>query len=149
MQNLLAARIWREPRSRARSSLLSSNLYANVIIDIQTTELKDKLFSYEIPEALQGEAFIGAHVLVPFGPKLVGGMIISLSETVSDKIKTIKQIAEIVEAEPLFDKEYVEFLYWVAEYYCAGVADVISAAIPSSFAPKFKKVVTLFDPRFR
>ena len=146
-----AERTYSEPRPSTRSSLLSSSkvekLFANVIVDIQSTELKDKLFTYEIPDHLVPDAFIGAHVLVPFGHnKTVGGLILSLSDTGNDQLKNIKQIADVVEAEPLFDRDYVEFLYWVADYYCARVADVISAAIPSNFSPRLKKTVSLTEP---
>jgi primosomal protein N' (replication factor Y) len=128
------------------SSNLSNKVYASVIVDIQSTELKDKLFTYEIPEELVPEAFIGAHVLVPFGPnKLIGGLILALGETYDGQIKSIKKVAEVVEVEPLFDKDYVEFLYWVADYYCARVADVIAAAIPASFSPRFKKNLSLVN----
>ncbi len=83
---------------------MSSKVYAHVIVDIQANELKDRLFTYEIPDELASEAFIGAHVLVPFGPsQSVGGLILSLSETVDPQIKTVKKISEVVEAEPLFD----------------------------------------------
>ena len=146
-QNRLADRNFTEPGPRARSSLLSSKVYANVIVDIQANELKDRLFTYEIPEEMASEAFIGAHVLVPFGPSAaVGGLILGLSETFDGQIKTMKQIDEVVDAEPLFDKEYVEFLYWVADYYCARIADVISAAIPANFSPRLKRIVTLVNP---
>jgi primosomal protein N' len=149
-QSCLTDRISPASGPRARSSLLSNNLsnkvYANVIVDIQSTELKDKLFTYEIPEELVPEAFIGAHVLVPFGSnKLIGGLILALGETYDGQIKSIKKVAEVVEVEPLFDKDYVEFLYWIADYYCARVADVIAAAIPASFTPRFKKIVSLVD----
>jgi primosomal protein N' (replication factor Y) len=149
-QSCLTDRISPASGPRARSSLLSNNLsnkvYANVIVDIQSTELKDKLFTYEIPEELVPEAFIGAHVLVPFGSnKLIGGLILALGETYDGQIKSIKKVAEVVEVEPLFDKDYVEFLYWIADYYCARVADVIAAAIPASFSPRFKKIVSLVD----
>ncbi len=145
--NRLAVRIYSAPGTRARSSLLSSKVYAHVIVDIQANELKDRLFTYEIPDELASEAFIGAHVLVPFGPsQSVGGLILSLSETVDPQIKTVKKISEVVEAEPLFDTDYVEFLYWVADYYCAKIADVISAAIPANFSPRLKRIVTLVNP---
>jgi primosomal protein N' (replication factor Y) len=122
---------------------LSTNVYANVIVDIEAAELKDKLFTYEVQPGLESEAFIGAQVLVPFGSQQVGGVILSLSDSKDDRLKTVKQISEVIDTEPLFDREYIEFLYWIADYYCARVGDVISAAIPSSFAAKYKKTISL------
>lgn len=126
-----------------RSKGLASTVYANVIVDIQARELKDKLFTYRVPEELAAETFIGAQVLVPFGGRdLVGGYVVSLSDEAKTEV-TIKEIAEVIEPEPLFDKEYVEFLYWIADYYCANLSDVISAAVPSVLSAKFKRIVRL------
>jgi primosomal protein N' (replication factor Y) (superfamily II helicase) len=126
-----------------RSKGLASTVYANVIVDIQARELKDKLFTYKVPEELAAETFIGAQVLVPFGGRdLVGGYVVSLADEAKTEV-TIKEIAEVIEPEPLFDKEYVEFLYWIADYYCASLSDVISAAVPSVLSAKFKRIVRL------
>lgn len=126
-----------------RSKGLASTVYANVIVDIQARELKDKLFTYRVPEELAAETFIGAQVLVPFGGRdLVGGYVVSLSDEAKTEV-TLKEIAEVIEPEPLFDKEYVEFLYWIADYYCANLSDVISAAVPSVLSAKFKRIVRL------
>ncbi|HEY9678019.1 MAG TPA: primosomal protein N' [Drouetiella sp.] len=127
---------------------MAGTIYANVIVDIQARELKDKLFTYKVPEELAPETFIGAQVLVPFGGRdLVGGYVVSLSDEAKGDI-TIKNIAEVIEPEPLFDKEYVEFLYWIADYYCANLSDVISAAVPSVLSAKFKRVARLNQSMF-
>jgi len=68
--------------------------------------------------------------------------VVSLSDQAKTEV-TIKEIAEVIEPEPLFDKEYVEFLYWIADYYCANLSDVISAAVPSVLSAKFKRIVRL------
>lgn len=130
---------------------MASTVYANVIVDIQARELKDKLFTYRVPEELASETFIGAQVLVPFGARdQVGGYVVSLTDEPKTTVK-IKAIAEVVEPEPLFDTAYVDFLYWVADYYCASLSDVISAAVPSALSAKFKRMVRLnqsvFDAR--
>ncbi|HEY9773319.1 MAG TPA: primosomal protein N' [Planktothrix sp.] len=125
---------------------LSDCVYANIVVDIQARELKDKLFTYRIPEALTGETFIGAQVLVPFGSNnLIGGFVVSLTDKPSSPESAIKDIAEVIEPEPLFDREYIDLLYWVAEFYCASISDAIAAAIPSFFSPKIKRYVKLTE----
>ena len=49
----------------------------------------------------------------------------------------------MVEPQPLFDPEYIDFLYWLADYYCASISDVISAAVPSMLSTRWKRQVTL------
>ena len=66
---------------------MASTVYANVIVDIQARELKDKLFTYRVPEELASETFIGAQVLVPFGGRdLVGGYVVSLTDEAKSEI---------------------------------------------------------------
>src|SRR5579871_2413091 len=101
---------------------LTDCVYANIVVDIQARELKDKLFTYRIPAALTGETFIGAQVLVPFGSNMVGGFVVSLTDTTNSPPSSIKDIAEVIEPEPLFDREYIDLLYWVAEFYCASIS---------------------------
>ncbi len=121
-------------------------LYASIVVDIQARELKDKLFTYRVPDALTQDTFIGAQVLVPFGgSNLVGGYVVALSDRSETSASSIKEIAEILEPEPLFDREYIDFLYWIAEYYCTSIADVIAAAIPSFFSPRVKRCVRLTE----
>ena len=129
----------------SRSLVLGASVFANVVLDIQARDLRDRLFTYRIPEELANEAFIGAQVLVPFGHRdLVGGFIISISDQ-CDATISIKEIAEVVEPEPFFDKDYVDFLYWLADYYCASLSEVISAAIPAVISPRVKKIVELVN----
>lgn len=122
-----------------------TRLYGQVILDIQVQGLKDRLFTYAIPEHCADQAFVGAQVLVPFGPRqLVSGYLVSLSESSpQDFAFTIREIQEVVDPVPLFDEQYIEFLGYVAKRYCASLQDVIAAAIPSCLVGKVKRMVRL------
>lgn len=121
-------------------------IYASVILDLQARELKDRLFTYEVPAHLAASTFIGAQVLVPFGRQdMVAGYVVSLGESKDvhlDNIKT-REISDVIAQESLFDEQYIDFLYWVCDYYCATLADVIAAAVPSFFSPRIKQMVRL------
>jgi primosomal protein N' (replication factor Y) len=124
-------------------TIMTDNLYASVVVDIQARELNDRLFTYRIPPDLAAETFIGAQVLVPFGPQgMIGGYVVGVNDEGVSGI-SIKEIAEVIDSEPLFDRDYVEFLYWIAEYYCASLSDVIAAAVPSDFSGRLKRTVFL------
>lgn len=126
-----------------RNTPLVEGLYASVVLDIQARELRDRLFTYRVPDYLSPDTFIGAQVLVPFGTQQIGGYVVSLSETTPEVSFKTKDIFEVVEPEPLFDKQYIEFLHWLATYYCASLSDVIAAAIPACLSPRFKKQVRM------
>lgn len=128
-----------------RGSLLSSgaSVFAEVVVDIPARELADKLFTYRIPDYLQSETFIGAQVLVPFGHQdLVGGYVVAVRDHYSGNY-VAKEIVDVIDQDPLFDPPYIDFLYWVSEYYCTSICSVISAAVPADFGPRLKRVVEL------
>ncbi len=129
--------------SRLLPSAVNTGVFAQVLVDIQVQELGDRLFTYRVPEHMIRDTFIGAQVLVPFGKQaLVAGYVVSLTDTAPRDV-TAKDVAEVVDSDPLFDGDYVDFLYWVADYYCASLASVIAAAIPPNFAPRLKRMVEL------
>jgi primosomal protein N' (replication factor Y) len=117
--------------------------YAKVILDLKARELKDRLFSYLAPPTLAPHIFAGAQVLVPFGRTgSTAGFVVSVSQSHPPGIKP-KEILEIIDSEALFDSRYIEFLNWIAEYYCCPLADVVSAAVPSFLTPRIKRKVRL------
>ncbi len=122
---------------------LLTPLYAEIVIDLQARDLQDRLFTYRVPEFLLDEVFVGAQVLVPFGhQETVGGYVVGLRNDCQSDFK-LKDIAEVLEPDPLFDKEYIDFLGWLAFRSCARLSDVVQAAIPASLAPRIKRVVRL------
>ncbi|MCA9802550.1 MAG: primosomal protein N' [Cyanobacteria bacterium HKST-UBA02] len=127
-----------------RSLLEVEPLYAAVALDLEVKELRDRLFSYSVPAELTDEIFVGSQVLVPFGHRnLVGGYIVSLDRERPPGLKLVKPVAEVVDPDPLFDREYVDFLRWLAETTCSQLSDVVQAALPSCVLPRLKRSVRL------
>lgn len=106
--------------------------------------LKDRLFTYIVPESLVGLAFTGSQVLVPFGKQMVAGYVVAVDQEIREHLEyELKEIHEVLDPNPLFDEAYVSFLAHVAEYYCAGLQEVVAAAIPSCLVSKLKRHVKL------
>ena len=119
------------------NNLNQPNKYAQVIVDIQS--LDTKTFSYLIPEELQDIIKIGLPVLVPFGNQgVVNAFVVGFSNYLPAEIKA-KYIYEILDTEPFFDLDYLQFAEWVANYYCCNLQNVLETAIPSNFFSKSKK----------
>jgi len=130
------------PVSKWNWNLLAP-LYAEIVIDLQARDLKDRLFTYRVPEFLLDDVFVGAQVLVPFGYQdTVGGYVVALKNDCDADFK-IKDVAEVLEPDPLFDKDYIDFLSWLAFKSCARLNEVVQAAIPASLAPRIKRLVRL------
>ncbi len=136
----------------AEPGLETAPLYASVALDIQIRDLKDRLFTYKVPEHFKADAFVGAQVLVPFGAQgLVAGYVVSLTytpEIYREGNVNFKEITDILVPEPAFDANYVGLLHWIADFYLCNISDVIQAAIPSIASPKTKRVITLNESCF-
>ena len=124
---------------------LASSVFANIALDIEAPELRDRLFTYGVPDLLQDQVFVGSCVLVPFGRQgqnVVSGYVVSLEDSTEKDFK-VKDVFEVMDANPFFDADYIDFLHWLANAYCANLADVIAAALPSSISPRLKRRVRL------
>lgn len=122
---------------------LNNFKYAQVIVDIPNLDMRT--FSYLIPEEIRDDIKIGIPVLVPFGNQgAVNAYIVGFGDYLPDGIKA-KSIYEILDKEPLFDLEYLQFLEWISNYYCCDLPTVIETAIPANFYSKAKRVIRLKD----
>ena len=129
--------------SKAHAGSQLARAYAQVLLDVQVADLKDRLFTYAVPESLAAQALIGAQVLVPFGRQMVLGYLVSLSNRYDGEYR-IREIADVVD-QPLFDSQYIDFLSFVADRYCASMQDVVASAIPSCLTSRLKRYVRLVD----
>lgn len=74
---------------------------------------------------------MGARVRVPLGPREIVGCVVAHDPGAEDaSARTLKPILEIVDREPFVPPDVVGLCVWVAEYYAAGIGDVIPAAMP-------------------
>jgi Primosomal protein N' (replication factor Y) - superfamily II helicase len=73
---------------------------------------------------------IGARVKVPFGPKKVIGIVLSLKDKSEfDKLRTVE---EVIDTEVLLSKEILDFLFWSANYYHHPIGEVLTNALPKN-----------------
>ena len=94
---------------------------ASVIIDSRIRQV-DKGFSYRIPDALSASVRVGVRVRVPFGGgnRQAIGYVIKVEE--GDKNENCKEIAEVLDEAPLFDREKLLEAYWIKNRYFSTFA---------------------------
>lgn len=123
-----------------------NNKYAQVLVNI--AKIGTKTFSYLIPEDFKDIIKIGQPVLVPFGNQgVINAFVVGFSNYLPEGIKA-KSIYEILDAEPIFDIEYLHFLNWVSEYYCCDFQAVLAGAVPMKFFAQAKRVVKFLNEDF-
>ena len=87
-----------------------------------------RLFDYLIPDDVLLQ--IGTRVLVPFGTQKRVAIVADFptkSDVPEDKLKAILQPLDLT---PLFTPVYWDWLHWAANYYQAGLGDVLFQALP-------------------
>ena len=87
-----------------------------------------RLFDYLFPDDVSLQ--IGTRVLVPFGTQKRVAIVADFptkSDVPEDKLKAILQPLDLT---PLFTPIYWDWLHWAANYYQAGLGDVLFQALP-------------------
>jgi primosomal protein N' (replication factor Y) len=94
-----------------------------------------KLFTYRLPSSMQRSAQVGSRVMVQLGTKLLAGYIVALTPRLragtSLVESEIKEVQELLDADPPLTKEVLEITRWVADYYAAPWGEVMRAALPA------------------
>lgn len=104
-----------------------SRWYAEILLPLPL----DTTFTYAIPAEMERVVKIGHRVIVPFGrKKYYTGIVRSLTTHAPDGIE-IKEIAVVLDNEPIVRHPQLKLWEWVAEYYMCATGDVYKAAVPS------------------
>ncbi len=106
---------------------MSGARYARVAVPVPLGQA----FSYLVPEALASEVRPGARVLVSFGRRQVLGVVLRLESSVDFDEGKLKQVAAVVDREPVLLEELLSFLVELARYYIAPIGEVMRLALPA------------------
>ncbi len=103
--------------------------YAEVYVAIKTLGI-DHPFDYKIPPDLEEQAKVGSAVAVPFGNREETGYITRVKKISGISGKKIKPISRMLLDVPVFDRDRLKLIYWMAAYYIAPVVKIIEFFTP-------------------
>lgn len=89
-----------------------------------------KEFDYSIPPELVERVEIGTRVKVPFGPRLVLGVVTALVET--SPHTNLRPISNVVGVSAMLTPRVLDLARWMAEYYCCAVEVALKSVLPDS-----------------
>lgn len=102
--------------------------YAAIAVEAPVTQI----YTYRIPEKLQGQVQPGSRVLAPFGPRRIRGFCVEVSdECPIDPAKCRDILKAGPEGEIVFP-ELLRLTKWAADYYYTGWGMMLAAAVPSA-----------------
>ena len=113
----------------------------------------DGLFTYSVPAPLAEQVKIGIRVLVPFGRSKTYVGIVAKS-TVNCQLTTVKDILQVLDAEPILLPHQLHLWQWISDYYMSPIGEVYKAALPSGlkaedgYKPRTETYIRL-TPAFR
>ena len=90
-------------------------------------------YDYRIPDSMRGDLHPGMRIRVPLGrrKKLTTGWCTEVKHGSVGR-RSLKDVAEILDTEPLCDTNLVRLVQWMSHYYQAPVGQVFDTLIPSS-----------------
>lgn len=89
-----------------------------------------KVFDYKIPISLEKHCKAGLRVCVPFGKKLLIGIITSITTTSSIADEKLKYITDLIDLEPIVPMDLYKTLLWAANYYKSSQGALFHSALP-------------------
>ena len=115
------------------------------VINVALPVKINSLFLYSIPDNMGLEEILGKRILVNFHGRFLRGYAVSEGQY-TDKF-TIKPIIRVLDKRIVFRKETVDFAKWIADYYFAGIGEVLSIMIPKGLRPALNEEDTNFSPK--
>ncbi len=107
-------------------------------VSVNSPIAQRRTFSYTIPPNLSIE--VGQAVWVPFGDKILQGIVLELSHYPS--VEETKEIAGIIESKPVLSPSHVLLARWLSEHYLSPLFDAVALMLPPAFE---RKVVTFIS----
>lgn len=101
--------------------------YAEVAVNSPIARRRS--FCYSIPPHLT--VSVGQAVWVPFGTKVLQGIVVKLSPVPS--IEVTKEIVSLISPQPLLFSAQVELALWLSDYYLAPLFDAVALMLPPGF----------------
>ncbi len=108
-------------------------------VSVNSPIAQHRTFSYAIPPGLSID--VGQAVSVPFGDKLLQGIVLELSDYPA--VEETREIAAVIEPYPLLSPAQISLARWLSEYYLSPLFDAVALMLPPGFE---RKALTFISP---
>jgi len=107
-------------------------------VSVNSPIAQRRTFSYAIPSGLSVD--VGQAVWVPFGDKLLQGIVLELSRYPS--VEETREIAGVIEPPLVLSAPRVSLARWLSEHYLSPLFDSVALMLPPGFE---RKVITFIS----
>lgn len=109
-----------------------------LVADVAFPLRVSQFFTYSVPEKLKEKILPGSIIKCPFKSTINYGVVFKIEEREDIKIE-LKSIDSVLFEEPPFNKEFLNFLEFIREYYLTTIGEVIDSALPFSLFEKIQE----------
>ncbi len=114
--------------------------FAQIVLPLSA----DKEFTYAVPASLRAHVKAGSRALVPLGRRTMTGIVVELIK--ESPVAQVREILDLLDAEPIFDATVLQLTRWISEYYLCSWGEALKAALPGAFWRKGRRLVRLREP---
>jgi primosomal protein N' (replication factor Y) (superfamily II helicase) len=100
-----------------------------------------KTFTYAVPPQFGGAVHRGIRVTVPFGKRTLTGVIVD--EADHTDLAEVRDLVDVLDAEPLFNEEMLRFAEWMTEYYVSPIGETLRTMLPYGTTPESTQRISL------
>lgn len=128
--------------------ILQAMKYVDVILPLPV----EGLFTYCVPESMEGAVMPYVRVKVPFGlTKTHTALVVRLHSDAPPAEVKVKPLISVLDTQPVLLEEQYRLWRWMADYYMAPMGDILKAALPQGmkredgYRPRRETYVTLAE----
>lgn len=119
---------------------MATAFFADVLIP---RHIAIQVFTYGIPEHLEGLIVPGQRVVVPFGNKRKFTAFVVRVHQQPPGYNSIKLLEELVDETPLFPETTLKLWSWLSAYYLSWTGDVLIQVVPNSIRLESESTLVL------
>jgi len=101
-------------------------------VSVNSPIAQRRIFSYTIPSNLT--IAVGQAVWVPFGNKLLQGIVLELSDY--PLVEETREIASVIDPHPILSPAQAELACWISEHYLSLLFEAVALMLPPGFERK-------------
>ncbi len=105
--------------------------YAGVIVDISGGKL-DRIFTYRIPDELEGQVEVGSQVEAPFGKgnRRITAFVVEITDTCACDAAQVKDILGLSPRGVAVESHLIQLAWWMKEEYGASMLQALKTVMP-------------------
>ncbi len=91
----------------------------------------DEAFTYAVPEGLEDGLVPGSRVVVPFGKRILTGVVVETLDEESEPGDGLRFVDDVLDDGAAATPELLRLTRWVADYYVCSHGEALRAALPA------------------